>query len=676
MEANKDFTLTLLSNGSDQYFSNNTLTSFTNQLPQEIILNKDKDWCVSLQDIGIHLNYENFSISKENPIFLAFDAQDLLPIVGTKIEDLSSGQLLPSNVLTLCTKSKVVKNVHHISVETLHVSPQLFNLDLIAKKLHQFISNSKLLNDNLQFLVASNYINNIQLYAKEGNETNVKGLKEYAINNPSIDVVKVRQVYFKNISYTSNSQEKNNFPIALCIHSLLYEALQLKYKKNTTQIEINDQNYILVILNPSDIILSPHVLENEFPRLASNICHVFCNIVEPYQFNENYCQLIRTISLPRYNNYYFNTSKTSQFFKINKESLKQINIKLFTEDFELLPLLPGVASITKLRFKAMDKPRVSNLKVSSSSEKYSAFENRNSSFRVKIPSNLNFNQPNLHISVSSITFPNKFKTFPANSKNILYVLTINEQLQIEKVENITIPGRSFQSSRDLLYSINYQLSKAGISSFSFHSTHQLKDNFHPSNQYCLIKSTQSIIIVLPLHLSIILGVKKDFIGLNDKGEYFWGDVDISNRFYISPGMKMKAQQISKNMINLIKETLVEEKDLLKNGYFITLKGGDSYSFNHSLNIYEFKPKYFLLYNNICEHSIYDSKFLRILKIVPVRESLAEFMTIEFENEEYQKIQVSHPNYLEFTLRTHTGELVQFHDTKENVIIDLSFKIVN
>ena len=110
--------------------------------------------------------------------------------------------------------------------------------------------------------------------------------------------------------------------------------------------------------------------------------------------------------------------------------------------------------------------------------------------------------------------------------------------------------------------------------------------------------------------------------------------------------------------------------------FVGVNSDESYYFDHAVNVYEFRPKYFLLYNNICEHSIYDSKFLRVLKIVPVKESDSEYVTLEFANEEYLKIQVSHPNFLEFVLRSHTGELIQFHDKKENVIIDLSFKIIN
>ena len=67
--------------------------------------------------------------------------------------------------------------------------------------------------------------------------------------------------------------------------------------------------------------------------------------------------------------------------------------------------------------------------------------------------------------------------------------------------------------------------------------------------------------------------------------------------------------------------------------------------------------------------------MKILKIVPVKESNEEYVTIEFENEEYIKIHETHPNYLEFTLRSHSGELIEFHDLNENLIIDLNFKII-
>ena len=177
-------------------------------------------------------------------------------------------------------------------------------------------------------------------------------------------------------------------------------------------------------------------------------------------------------------------------------------------------------------------------------------------------------------------------------------------------------------------------------------------------------------------MRILLGIKKDFIRLNEKGNYHWGDVGMHNQFHISNRIRRKAQSTSLDIVKVVQEALSEKEQVLRNSHFICLNAGENYYFDHAMNILEFRPKYFLLYNNICEHSIYDSKFLKILKIVPVKESTAEYMTIEFENEEYHSIQVSHPNYLEFTLRSHTGELIQFHNNQENVIIDLSFKIIH
>ena len=68
----KDFTVTLISNGSEQYFSDNTLTNFTNQLPNDISLSKNKKWYVSLQNLGINFNYENLGISNDIPSIMIF----------------------------------------------------------------------------------------------------------------------------------------------------------------------------------------------------------------------------------------------------------------------------------------------------------------------------------------------------------------------------------------------------------------------------------------------------------------------------------------------------------------------------------------------------------------------------------------------------------------------------
>ena len=438
-----------------------------------------------------------------------------------------------------------------------------------------------------------------------------------------VNIVKLHQLYFRNISYSQNNVKQRNFSIALVIHSILYNALQFGSENLTTKVIIDNESYYIVILKPGESIASPYVLEKEFPRLASNICHIHCNIIEPYHFDDKHCQIIRTISLPRYNNYFFNPVKSPQYYKINKDCVQQISIKLLTEDFQSLPLLPGVASIVKLKFKAMDKPKVSYLKVSSNSEKYSTFDNKNNNFRIKIPPNLSFDQPKLHVGVSSISFPNKFKTLPPDSHKYIYIYTLQEDLKMIDTKKIFIPEGSFDSNSDFLDSLNQQMVKKGVSNISFVNSFQSKDSHYNTNQHCIIQSLQlNTIIILPLHLSILLGIKKDFIRLNEKGDYHWGDVGMHNQFHISNRIRRKAQSKSLDIVKIVQEALSEKEQVLRNSHFICLNAGENYYFDHAMNILEFRPKYFLFYNNICEHYIYDTKFLKILKIVPVKQSKA------------------------------------------------------
>ena len=72
----KDFTVTLISNGSEQYFFDNTLTNFTNQLPNDISLSKRKKWYVSLQNLCTDLIYENLGISKDIPSIITFNGDE------------------------------------------------------------------------------------------------------------------------------------------------------------------------------------------------------------------------------------------------------------------------------------------------------------------------------------------------------------------------------------------------------------------------------------------------------------------------------------------------------------------------------------------------------------------------------------------------------------------------
>ena len=126
MDEKKDFTITLISNGSEYFYPNNTLTNFTNQLPDDIYLSEDKNWYATLQNIGVHLNYENLGISKDEPLLKAFNGHefDRKFIELKKSDPLSSPETIASNVIS---KSSTEPLIH---VVELKIRPQYFTLDL------------------------------------------------------------------------------------------------------------------------------------------------------------------------------------------------------------------------------------------------------------------------------------------------------------------------------------------------------------------------------------------------------------------------------------------------------------------------------------------------------------------------------------------------------------------
>ena len=138
MDKDEDFTVTLISNGSEQYYPNNTLTQFTNHLPNELLLNKNKDWFVSIQDIGIHLNYQVLPFPKETPILITFDGNDVLSnLHKAKKEfiDLSSPSTSDLIQIPKLIYEKILSNQlpdFKVIKEELIINSQLITLDTLA----------------------------------------------------------------------------------------------------------------------------------------------------------------------------------------------------------------------------------------------------------------------------------------------------------------------------------------------------------------------------------------------------------------------------------------------------------------------------------------------------------------------------------------------------------------
>ena len=87
-----------------------------------------------------------------------------------------------------------------------------------------------------------------------------------------------------------------------------------------------------------------------------------------------------------------------------------------------------------------------------------------------------------------------------------------------------------------------------------------------------------------------------------------------------------------------------------------------------------RPRYALVYNNIIEDSIVDNSYYKILKTIYFEDSESRWKTITYQNDEYKNIQEKNPLYLEFALRLASGDLVEFENEEDDVVINNKIKV--
>ena len=82
-------------------------------------------------------------------------------------------------------------------------------------------------------------------------------------------------------------------------------------------------------------------------------------------------------------------------------------------------------------------------------------------------------------------------------------------------------------------------------------------------------------------------------------------------------------------------------------------------------------------NNIIDlfDDIIDENYYKILKTIYFEESDSKWNTITYKNDEYKKFQEKTPLYLEFSLRLPSGDLVEFENDEDDVVINLKTKFV-
>ena len=92
-----------------------------------------------------------------------------------------------------------------------------------------------------------------------------------------------------------------------------------------------------------------------------------------------------------------------------------------------------------------------------------------------------------------------------------------------------------------------------------------------------------------------------------------------------------------------------------------------------INLQMHHHRYALVYNNIIEDSIVDNSYYKVLKTIYFEDSESKWKTITFKNDEYKNVHEKNPLYLEFALRLPSGDLVEFENDEDDVVINLKTK---
>ena len=93
--------------------------------------------------------------------------------------------------------------------------------------------------------------------------------------------------------------------------------------------------------------------------------------------------------------------------------------------------------------------------------------------------------------------------------------------------------------------------------------------------------------------------------------------------------------------------------------------------NNSFNIDYLKPQYMMLYADFIQPSIVGESYSKLLKIIQIPNNNANYHTEEFQHQETHSLENTLIKTMHFEIRSHTGELINFADSK-NIFLNLLF----
>lgn len=388
----------LLSNGSEDYYPKNTLTSFTNKLPSSFDFNQNEKWEVGIETIGLSCVFRNIALpkSKLHPSIIITECRTvdrLQPCPDDPSQACEHPVKFDFNYVSGCEYSKYFFEDREYS---------LYDFELLAKQIRE--------ETGLIFKHENNkFIFEVSV------QDSIKFKSYWLMLHKS---AKYSLCFDSNLLHKKvfDSQDPLSFINYVEIGGKIYEERITKYK--------GEEYFVYLISKRGGIDTS--LISDEFyieDRIYPNLIKVVCENIQPQILNSSFSKDLLIFS-PDFKNtqkYFYKELECVDYIPLLNNSISDIRIKILDENDEQLQLLAGHATVVKLIFKKMPENKKSfNVRLTSTvSQNYP--DNQVASFKVKLPTPITVDNT-WKVCLNSISHPSKFSTFlpEQNSRELLF----------------------------------------------------------------------------------------------------------------------------------------------------------------------------------------------------------------------------------------------------------------
>jgi hypothetical protein len=192
-----------------------------------------------------------------------------------------------------------------------------------------------------------------------------------------------------------------------------------------------------------------------------------------------------------------------------------------------------------------------------------------------------------------------------------------------------------------------------------------------ANIFSISSTHNAYIIQLPIPLGNVIGMRKNDIQFNNKMIY---NRTFKSDWYYNCEMTPKFLDTMNDKHNKSIYEYLNDHNYPVDGYFyLGISQNDKYIFKRPININFHRSNYGLINNNIISESIFNNKYYKILKSIFFEVTETSWKTISFERNDYINIQEKNPLFLEFSIRLPSGEIIEFENQDDEVILHLQVK---